>query len=77
MPTVNDIAAVVRNHPHNADPLVLALAIEPLFEGHDGCGVCVDLIAATVRRVDPNRTMGAGTLAEAIHADLIGDEGDN
>lgn len=73
---VDGIAAVIRQHRNGTDPDILGAAIALHFDtdaaGNVGCncGGCADIVAGIIRRVNPNRTMGAGALAEAIWNDL-------
>lgn len=67
--TVNDISHVIRRYPNDAPAADIAAGIERLY-GCDGCAECVTIVEAIIQRVNPDRTMGAGALAEAIHNDL-------
>lgn len=68
---INGVAAVIRRHPHNVDPDVLALAIATSLDA-DGasCTGCAGLLAEVIEQVNPGRRMGAGALAEAIWTKL-------
>jgi hypothetical protein len=68
---VDDLAAVIRRHPNTVDTRILATAVAiHLTPGEPDCGGCVDAVAEIIDRVNPDRTMGAGRLAEAILDDL-------
>jgi hypothetical protein len=68
---INDIAAVIRQHPNNIDTDVLALAIAVSLDT-DGasCTGCAGLVAEIIEQVNPDRQMGAGALAEVIWNEL-------
>ena len=68
---INGIAAVIRRYHNRVDTRILATAIAiHLTPGEPDCAGCVDVIASIIDRVNQNRTMGAGRLAEAIYNDL-------
>jgi hypothetical protein len=68
---INDLAAVIRRYPNTEGTRLLATAIAiHLTPGEPDCGGCVDAVAEIIDRVNPDRTMGAGALAEAILDDL-------
>lgn len=68
---INDLAAVIRSHPNNVDTRILATAVAiHLTPGQAGDPDIVNTIAEVIDRVNPDRTMGAGRLAEAILDDL-------
>lgn len=72
---INGIAAVIRRYNNRVDTNTLATAIAThLTPGEPDCGGCRDVIAAVIDRVNPDRTMGAGALAEAIWNDLVADD---
>jgi hypothetical protein len=72
---ISGIAAVIRRYPNNEGTHILATAIAiHLTPGKPDCGGCRDVIAEIIDRVNPDRTMGAGRLAEAIWEDLNGEE---
>lgn len=73
---INDLAAVIRQYPNDVDANTLgaaiALQIDQRVGGTGGCDCegCADVVAGIIRRVNPDRTMGAARLAEAIWNDL-------
>lgn len=70
---IDGIAAVIRRHPNDVDTRILATAVAiHLIPGEAECDGCRDVVANTIERVNPDRTMGAGALAEAILDDLNG-----
>ena len=73
--TIDDLAAVIRRHPNTVDTNVLATAIAiHLTPGEPECAGCTEVVAETIDSVNPERTMGAGRLAEAIWNDLVADD---
>lgn len=76
---INDLAAVIRQHPNDVDADTLGAAIALHLDtdavGNVGCVCdgCADIAAGIIRRVNPDNTMGAGALAEAIWNDLNDD----
>jgi hypothetical protein len=72
---INEIAAVIRRYPNSTETAVLGTAIAiHLTPGEPDCGGCAEIVADIIERVDPDRLMGAGALAEAIWNDLNPDE---
>lgn len=71
---INGIAAVIRRYHNRVDTNTLATAIANHMTPEPHCGGCRDVIANTIERVNPDRTMGAGRLAEAIWNDLVADD---
>jgi hypothetical protein len=72
---INGIAAVIRRYPNNEGTRLLATAIAIyLTPGEPDCPGCTEIVANTIDRVNPDRTMGAGALAEAIWNDLVADD---
>jgi hypothetical protein len=68
---VDDLAAVIRRHPNNVDTRILATAAAiHLTPGEPDCGPLADAVGEIIDRVNPDRTMDAGRLAEAILDDL-------
>lgn len=68
---IHGIAAVIRRHPNDTDPAVLGAAIASHINGDNcGCPGCADVVADILRKVNPDRAMDAGNLAEAIWLDL-------
>jgi hypothetical protein len=66
------IADAIVGFGNGTSPDVLARAIARHLDG-DGCADCVEIVAGIIRRVDPDQTMGAHTLAEAVWGDLTSD----
>ncbi|MEU8158089.1 hypothetical protein AB0B94_30920 [Micromonospora sp. NPDC048986] len=68
---IDRIAAVIRRYPNNTAPHDLGVAIATLLDPDDPtCVGCGEVVADIIRKVNPNNTMGAGALAEAIWNDL-------
>lgn len=67
---INDLAAVIRQHPNDVHLAVLADAIAAHFEHPD----LAEAIADTIFAVNPNRTLGAGALAEVLWGALTNDD---
>ncbi|MFD6565446.1 hypothetical protein [Micromonospora profundi] len=73
MAIVHGIAAVIRRYRNGTDPAILGAAIAAhLNDDNCGCPGCADVVADIIRKVNPDNTMGAGNLAEAIYTDLYG-----
>ncbi|WP_328344698.1 hypothetical protein [Micromonospora sp. NBC_00421] len=72
---IHSIAAVIRRHSNDTDPNILGAAIAAhLNDDNCGCPGCGGVVADIIRRVNPNHTMGARNLAEAIYLDLYDDD---
>lgn len=70
---IDALAAVIRQHPNDVPTGPLATAIH-LTPGEPDCRGCNEAVADIIERVNPDRTMGAGALAEAIWYDLNPDD---
>ena len=68
---IDGIAAVIRRYSNRVDADTLAAVIaRRLDEGGQRCAGCAEIVAGIIRRVNPDHTMGAERLAEAIYNDL-------
>lgn len=68
---INDLAAVIRRYPNDINTRILASAVAiHLTPSEPDSAELTDAVAEIIDRVNPDRTMGAGRLAEAILDDL-------
>lgn len=71
MHPIDKLANVIRRYPNDVDTRTLATAIAiHLTPGEPDCTGCRQIVADIIDRVNPDRTMGAGAMAEAIWNDL-------
>lgn len=71
---IDDLAQVIRRYPNRVDTKTLADSIAAHLDDGKPCGGCGDVVAAIIDRINPDRTMGAGALAEAIYIGLYGND---
>ena len=65
---IDDIAQAIRRHPNSAPTGDIAEEIERLY----GDAGCADRVARLIDEANPDRTMGAGQLAEVVYVGLGG-----
>lgn len=69
---IDRLAAVIRRHPNHVDTPTLAAAIaKHLDPNGEDCDDCARIVAAHIDRINPDRTMGAGALAEQVWNELV------